>query len=571
MEEKIESEKIYLSVAVMLCIVIMAGFILVSIKGGPTGRVVSDLGLKIGTVTPEDGSTITAESFIIEVRTNKIAKCSYFVENAIGNIVVEGPLYGKMMYFEKVNTDKFLNQQDYKLTVKCVDTASNEKESSVSFKLDNSGNVGSTKSMKNKLRIAADRIKGNINVDTGVCVLVPFEDTKYSFSVTMEQGVVSVVNADKLYCKGSEEEDFIIEFVSTEAFEGLAAKPSRDKFIEGRKGKLYHVLISKFVPQNKKFLCSQEFQDKFCDAIKKDSSGFDITYLGCCGLKSIVGKSFAIVPEETTEEVVEDVPELITHEETVEDSSEEVSEGEDVLESTEALDGELAPAAEGGEEAEEDTAEGEVTEEKYSELKTAEDKSSESQAELETTEDETAEDTAEEVAVAEGAAEEPAEEAAEEVTEETTEEERRPAIEQPLPPEIEAANKGLVGLLLYIGGFAAIACAGVLLFVFHKKKGEFSAKGQEELKKQQAVQDLMKYMRAQFDAGYKRDQIMKVQTQQGWDRKTLEEIFNHVFLEDLIQTYVKKGYKKIQITPTLVRYGWTHKQIDEALQKLKVK
>jgi len=230
---------------------------------------------------PSQGEIITTESFILDFETEFEAECTYKVIDEEFNVVIDGPLYGKLEHLEKIDIMDLEENKGYTITVYCGTEDGNRDELSVEFMTQHGQTKGSTEQIRQMVEEASLKFASFVTGNTNNCVMVPYRNTLYSYDIAKQGESLIVVSADSLYCDGALNEDFILQWKTNEAFNSFAVNPGIDKFREG-KGLAYDVQISKFIPNQGTLLCNEEFSEKFCDTVNTFASDSEKSFIKCC-------------------------------------------------------------------------------------------------------------------------------------------------------------------------------------------------------------------------------------------------------------------------------------------------
>jgi hypothetical protein len=118
-----------------------------------------------------------------------------------------------------------------------------------------------------------------------VCILIDDGSDSLSFSVVKNgKDDFNVSESVDKYCGGYLSEDFILEYVSYDAFKKEVKDNSCDSFKSGWKGDSYYFLISKQVKKGGAIVCDDYFKNTYCGAMNYCYTPEEISAykLDCC-------------------------------------------------------------------------------------------------------------------------------------------------------------------------------------------------------------------------------------------------------------------------------------------------
>lgn len=90
----------------------------------------------------------------------------------------------------------------------------------------------------------------------------------YSYDIAKMDGRLVVSPSNNWNCDGTEGEDFILKYVSYDAFLEHKNNPTCNAFLSNGRGQNFWYLPSRLWPEGRNmFYCNEEFQEKYCPAI----------------------------------------------------------------------------------------------------------------------------------------------------------------------------------------------------------------------------------------------------------------------------------------------------------------
>lgn len=120
-----------------------------------------------------------------------------------------------------------------------------------------------------------------------VCIVIALNGGGfYSYTMEKDAGGATITPLLRPDCATS---DFVLKFVSYEAFRNVASNPSCGAFLGGGRGEDFWYLPSKLWPPGDMPLCNAEFQQKYCPALYYCGEPAELApgILSCCGKEQL--------------------------------------------------------------------------------------------------------------------------------------------------------------------------------------------------------------------------------------------------------------------------------------------
>ncbi len=117
-----------------------------------------------------------------------------------------------------------------------------------------------------------------------ICLIVPYNLTSYSFNVDKNVANITVNYSPNFYCDGENQEDIVLKYISYNSFLAAKSNMSCNRFKTTLDGTEFYILPSKFVASGGAITCNQEFQNKYCEAVRQCATNLEMKLYGldCC-------------------------------------------------------------------------------------------------------------------------------------------------------------------------------------------------------------------------------------------------------------------------------------------------
>lgn len=111
-----------------------------------------------------------------------------------------------------------------------------------------------------------------------MCLIVNIDqNTKYSYDVLKLDGTIAITSSNELYCKGQQNEDFVLYYLSYDKLkEHLTAKPSFQEFKKTGDGTNFYLYPSKQIRSGATLINPQEFNKRFGSIITANFNAEEI-------------------------------------------------------------------------------------------------------------------------------------------------------------------------------------------------------------------------------------------------------------------------------------------------------
>jgi len=123
-----------------------------------------------------------------------------------------------------------------------------------------------------------------VGEESHFCVIVPYNESLFSYQIDKSKGNVTVSHSNKLGCDEADNEDLILRYMNYSSFLKEYENTSATSIKEGH-GHDYYLTDSRFVKKDPRdFICNEEFSEIYCDAVNDELNIAEMLFGGlfCC-------------------------------------------------------------------------------------------------------------------------------------------------------------------------------------------------------------------------------------------------------------------------------------------------